>query len=116
MMTGVDTIDIGSDADTFTAYHDFDMPHIVFGGQGASMMGLRLRLTGPVPACLVATIAYEDGGQGMDTSSVKTYQESDGSFTTKPLWVPGYFPSLFTVHSTVGGKDQRVHLGTPDDM
>jgi hypothetical protein len=116
MMTGVDTIEIGSDADTFTAYHDFDKPHIVYGGQGASMMGIRVRLTGSVPACLVETVAYQDGGQGTNTSSVKTYMEADGSFTTKPLWVPGYFPTLFTVHADTGGKSQNVRLGAPDDM
>src|SRR5579859_7570843 len=90
------TIQIGSDGDPFTAYHDFDQPHIVRGGQGASMMGIRMRVTGSnVPSCLAQITAYDDGGQGMSNSPVKTYGESDGSYTTKPLWIPGYFPSLF---------------------
>lgn len=108
----VDTIEIGRDAETFTAYQDFEMPHIVVGGQGASMMGVRLRLTGTVPACLKQHTGYEDNGaEGHNDTPVKTYREPDGSYTTKPLWIPGYFPSMFSIHVDCGGKSQLVRLG-----
>jgi hypothetical protein len=111
------TIQIGSDADPFTAYQIADAPHIVRGGQGATMMGIRLRINASsVPPCLTQVTAYEDGAQGMNSSPIKTYQESDGSYTTKPLWIPGYFPATFTVRVDAGGITQRVRLGTPLDM
>src|SRR5438874_12671402 len=113
----VATVEVGSDADPFVAYHDLDQPHVVFGGQGAAMMGIRLRLTGNVPACLAQSTAYEDNmASGSNRSPVNTYKEADGSYTTRPLWIPGYFPSFFTVHVDAGGQTARVHLGTPLDM
>jgi hypothetical protein len=114
----VDTITVGRDDDVFTAYHDGDLPHIVRGGQGAEMMGIRLKLTGAgVPACLSQMTSYQDNGaQGRSSSPVKTYRESDGSYTTKALWIPGYFPSSFSVLVAAGGRMQSVRLGIPDDM
>jgi hypothetical protein len=106
-----DTVEIGSSADVFTAFHDGDRPDIVVGGQGSSMMGVRLRLTGAaIPSCLTQSTTYEDGAHGGGSDAVNTYQEPDGSYTTRPMWLPGYFPTQFSIHAVAGGQEALVHL------
>jgi hypothetical protein len=106
----VDSIEIGRDDATFTAYHDGDTAKIVTGGQGASMMGVRVRLMGTVPSCIDQTTEYLSPASGMNNTPVKTYQEADGSFTTKALWVPGGFSTMFDLQVTIGAKSAVVHL------
>ena len=109
------TIEIGAADDLFRAYHDGDAPHIVEGGQGLTMMGVRLRLTGAdVPACLAQSTGFQDlSGMRLAGSSdpLKTYPESDGSFTTRPVWIPSSFPASFDIVTVVGSQTGRVRCG-----
>jgi hypothetical protein len=115
--TGViDGIVIGHD-DPFVAYSDGDRPQIVIGGQGSPMMGIRLKLTGSsVPDCLSQSTAFEAPAQGSNGVPLRTYAGTDGSYNTKALWIPGYFPYSFNVAVTAGGKTQRVRLGELLDL
>jgi hypothetical protein len=106
----VDSLEIGRDDDVFVAYHDGDTAKVITGGQGSTMMGVRIRLTGTVPNCLAQTTQYLSPAQGMSSDPVKTYAQTDGSFITKPLWIPGEFPATFDLQVTVGQKLTVVHL------
>jgi hypothetical protein len=116
----ISLIEIGRDDDVFTPYHDGDMPKVVVGGQGSEMMGLRLRITpaGDVPPCLMQRTEYLPPADGHSTTPLRTYYETDGSFTTKPLWIPGYLPDAFDVRVTSGQGNEAatatVHLGNVD--
>jgi hypothetical protein len=106
----VATIEIGRDDDLFTPYHDGDTAKIIRGGQGSTMMGVRLRLTGTVPSCLAQSTQYLMPASGMNSDPVKTYPQTDGSFTTKALWIPGGFAPMFDVQVTIGSQMAVVHL------
>ena len=109
------SLEIGRDDEVFTPYHDGDPPKIVIGGQGSTMMGLRLRLQGSnIPPCLEQRTEYLAPGDGHSASPLKTYSEADGSFTTRPLWVPGYLPDAFDLRVTSGQTIATVHLGNVD--
>jgi hypothetical protein len=111
----VDTIEIGSsDESGFFPYHDGDAAMVVTGGQGAPMMGIRLRLTGAsVPACLVQTTEYADGAVGSSSAPLVTYARPDGSHDTRPLWIPGQFSPTFRVVVSAGGRRASVSLASP---
>jgi hypothetical protein len=113
----VDSLEIGDDLDPFTPYHDGDLPHVIVGGQGLTMMGIRLRMRGAdVPSCIQQATHYEVGG--MDTGgsdvAVNTYAEPDGTRVTKPLWMPGEFGHDDFVIAVAGGTTTTVHLVDPN--
>jgi hypothetical protein len=90
----VSSVEIGAAADTFTPVADGDVTPLVIGGQGGSMVVVRVRLRGAnVPSCLAQrTIVYAGSGAELaeENEALLTYPETDGSRTTKPLYVRMY--------------------------
>ncbi len=95
----VATLELGSDADPFAPLADGDVIMRRIGGQGATMIIVRLRVSGPsAPACLAQSTAVTSpdapGLQVADSNvSLATTLELDGTRTTPQLLLPGYYPS-----------------------
>jgi hypothetical protein len=88
------SVEIGGGTDPFAPLADGDVTPKVLGGQGGSMVVVRLRLRGTdVPSCLAQrTIVYAASGAELDEEGVAllTYPEADGSRTTKALYARMY--------------------------
>ncbi|MGZ3406989.1 MAG: hypothetical protein ACXVAN_11135 [Polyangia bacterium] len=118
----VDAVEIGaaSSADlagqhtTFTPLADGDGMSLIYGGQGATMLGFILRVTGAsAPSCLgQQTIISDTGGARVtgSTAPLTTYAQPDGTRLTKPIWLPAEYPATFVVDTSAGGKSVTVHL------
>jgi hypothetical protein len=97
---------------------DGDMPRFATGGQGLTMLPLRLRLDGPSPPACVAQATRVIGPMGMELAHsmnpLETYAQPDGSRTTKAeyLVIGGPQPSV-DVQVVVGTLTTQVHLGEP---
>jgi len=80
----------------FTLYNEGDTVTPVRGGQGATMIGLRLRLSGAAPPeCVAQRTTFTDvDGARLATADVplRTYQDVAAQRTTKTLWIPAEFP------------------------
>jgi hypothetical protein len=113
----VDALELGAaggdelrgDPGPFSPLADGDGVSLVRGGQGAFMVGWRLRLTGgAVPDCLLQDLGIANTPDGGDpvrwSKTVRTYVELDGTRTTHPMWVPGYYALPFRVTVTAGGQ------------
>lgn len=76
--------------DPFTPFTDGQVVELVTGGQGFLMLPVRMKLTGDVPDCLAQSSSLIDsdrGDVGHWEQPLNTYAESDGSRTTKPLYM-----------------------------
>lgn len=114
---GVATIEIGPNEDTFRPFAQNEAVALVQGGQGGSMLPLRLRLTGTsVPECIAqaTSVSYDMQTLASDSAPLRTYAESDGSRTTKALFVVLDFGpqsgSTVVVTVSVGGQMTALPL------
>ena len=86
-----DSVQIGiGDENTFTLLNDGDVAVPVTGGQGLSMLPIRIQLAGAVPDCVQADLTLEDGGEliaHQALATAKTYGQPDGTFLTKPNYI-----------------------------
>ena len=118
----VDTLELGAATSTdlaggstaFAPLHDGDGVTLIRGGQGATMLGLKLRISGAtVPTCLgQSTIINDTTGARITTASapVATYDQPDNTRITKPIWLPGAYPSTFVVTVMAGAQSLTLHL------
>jgi hypothetical protein len=99
---------------TFTPLHDGDGMSLVHGGQGATMLGFVLRVTGAsAPSCLgqQTSVTDTDGARvTASTAPLTTYAQPDGSRETHPIWLPADYPATFVVTSAATGQSVAVHL------
>jgi hypothetical protein len=124
--SGIDTLTLGSGFDTWSPYANGDSPLFAVGGQGLTMLVVRLRITGAAaPACLsqTSTVQASDIHQlvGVDHVARTTYAQADGSRITQPMYIvlEGFFSasSPLQLETTVGGLTQSVSLGSlPSDL
>src|SRR5262249_5904612 len=114
----VDTVEIGTgDDDTFTALHDGDPVTLAFGGQGASVMPVRIRLSGAAtPSCLTqsTTVAIGQELLGQSHSPLKTYAQTDGTSLTKPDYIvlerPPSSTETFAITVAAGQRTVSVQV------
>jgi hypothetical protein len=93
----VGTLELGGPGDPFQPLADGDTIMRQIGGQGATMIVVRLRVTGGnQPACLAQSTHVEsaaDGGTvGQSSVALLTTLQPDGTRTTGQLLLPGYYP------------------------
>jgi hypothetical protein len=94
----VAALEIGANEDPFRSYNDGDTIDSVVGGQGATMVVVRLRVRGPsAPDCLAqSTHLYAADGSGdvlaQSNASLTATLALDGTRTTAPLLLPGRIP------------------------
>jgi hypothetical protein len=96
----VDALELGaSEEAAFTPLADGDPVNVVVGGQGATMIIVRLRVRGaPAPLCLPQSTSVTAPDDPLDVlarsdASLATNLESDGSRSTGQLLLPGRYPS-----------------------
>jgi hypothetical protein len=86
-----DSVAIGTgDDSTFTVLNDGDVAIPVTGGQGLSMLPIRMHFAGAVPDCVQADLTLEDNFQliaHQSLATAKTYAQPDGTFLTKPNYI-----------------------------
>jgi hypothetical protein len=89
--TGITSIEIGAPASgAFQPYTDDQIVMYQTGGQGSTMLPVRLRFNGSnLPSCVPesAMVSYAGNPIASDANPVKTYAESDGTRTTKPIYL-----------------------------
>ena len=118
----IDTLELGAATSTdlaggttaFAPLHDGDGVTLIRGGQGANMLGLKLRISGAsAPTCLgQSTVISDTTGARITSASapVATYDQPDSTRVTKPIWLPGAYPSTFVVTVMAGGQSLTLHL------
>jgi len=84
------------------------------GGQGATMLGFILRVSGATaPSCLgqQTTITGSDGARvTASTIPLATYTQPDGTRVTKPIWLPADYPATFLAGVAAGNQSIALHL------
>ena len=118
----IDTLELGGATNTdlaggmspFAPLHDGDGVMLIRGGQGATMIGLVVRVSGAsAPTCLGQATAVTDGAGARITGAtppLATYAQPDGTRLTKPLWLPADYPSTFLVSTTAASHTLALHL------
>jgi hypothetical protein len=133
--TGVTAVQIGPgivpDGTPFVPYADGDPPQTVGGGQGLTMIPVRLLVSGAnPPECLAqSTIVCNDpdcanGGFAHSDVSVHTYVDAGGRSTHPLFIVLDDNLEVKSLRTTVGGVTKLVRFGdgldmslpVPDDM
>lgn len=110
---GITSIELGlGDDNAFIPLEDGTSVTTVRGGQGSSMLPVRYRLRGAsLPACIEQTSSLRSGEQQLFAEipyRLKTYEEADGSRTTKTFFMildsdpPA--GSRADLHLEIGGK------------
>jgi hypothetical protein len=98
----------------FMPLADGDGMTLVHGAQGANMLGFVLRVSGAAaPACLQQQTTVTDSAGARVTGStapLATYAQPDGTRTTRPLWLPAEYPTMFVVSVTSGDQSLAMHL------
>lgn len=89
---GITSIELGtSDESTFVPIENGTAVTTVRGGQGASMLPVRYRLRGSsLPECIEQKTSLRSGEQQLFAEipyQIKTYEEADGSRTTKAFYM-----------------------------
>jgi len=119
---GVDTLllgagnpaDLSGAMSPFQPLHDGDAVSVIRGGQGATMVGFTLEVSGAAPpTCLgqQLTITGTDGTYVTESSTpVTTYGQADGSRVTHAIWLPASYPATFVVEAQVGAQMVTLHL------
>ncbi len=124
------TLEVGSgDSGTFQPFTDGQVIEFAHGGQGATMLPIRLRFGGTMlPACVQETSSITAHGTTVasDANPVKTYDAGDGTRTTKAIYLVIGFDepqagSIITVTATAGGQTvmrqlQVAGVPLPDAM
>ncbi len=102
----------------FVAWNDGDAPSLVTGGQGATMLVMRIAVRGnQPPTCLAQRTVVAN--QVSDATPRTTYAAPDGSRVTKDMYIVlGGFPfGPLDVSTTVAGTTVTRHLGgAPRDL
>ncbi len=118
----IDMLEIGVEAAgtaPFEAYEDGAPVTLVIGGQGSSMVPLRIRVAGEAtPACLSQTTQARAGvaGEeiGSESSPLRTYDLGDGTRATETLYLPLYYSpqvgSTLELEVSSGGTTTTVAL------
>jgi hypothetical protein len=117
----IDTLEIGAGVPPafgteppFMPLADGDGMKLVHGAQGANMLGFVLRVSGATaPQCLHQQTMVADSAGARVTSSTSplaTYAQPDGTRTTKPLWLPAEYPTMFVVDVTADNQSVALHL------
>jgi hypothetical protein len=120
----IDSLEVGAATATelaggsspFSPLHDGDGMTLIRGGQGASMLGFVLRVSGAsAPSCLGQSTTVTDTTGGRVTAAtppLATYAQPDGTRLTKPMWLPADYPANFVVSVTAGNQalTLRLHL------
>jgi hypothetical protein len=99
------------------ALTDGDLLWLVRGGQGATMVPVRLILRGPeVPSCIAQDTQVMVDGKlaGRNRDSVATYEYQPGARITRSLWLPGAYADSATVSTDVTGLKPSVSVLTVD--
>lgn len=108
------TTDLAGGATAFTPLHDGDGVTLVRGAQGANMLGFKLRVTGAAaPTCLGQQTTITDTGGARVTGSsppLATYEQPDGTRSSKPIWLPADYPATFIVSVTAANQSLTLHL------
>jgi hypothetical protein len=109
----VGTLELGGPGDPFQPLADGDTIMKQIGGQGASMIVVRLRVSGGnQPACLAQATHVEsaaDGGTvGQSSVALTTTLEPDGTRVTGQLLLPGYYPEGHGIFVTTQAGGQTV--------
>ncbi len=119
---GIDGVELGAatSADlagaptTFAPLHDGDGLSLLYGSQGATMLGFILRVSGDsAPACLGQQTVVDDPSGAFVTSAtapVTTYAQPDGTRVTHPMWLPAAYPPNFVVSVTALDQSLALHL------
>jgi hypothetical protein len=116
------TLEIGpgdfDDKAPFQPWKDGDEVHMILGGQGGLMIGVRIRVTGagPLPTCLpqVTHVNAEDGKELQKVATaLKTYAAQDGTRVTRTLFVAQNLPERFQVVVEAGGLQTLRTLRMP---
>jgi len=117
----IDTLELGAGVPPafgseppFMPLADGDGMKLVRGAQGANMLGFVLRVSGAAaPTCLgQQTMVTDSAGVRVtgSTSPLATYAQPDGTRTTKPLWLPAEYPTMFVVSVTSENQSVALHL------
>ncbi len=111
---GATTTDLAGGMSPFAPLSDGDGVMLIRGGQGATMIGLVLRVSGAsAPSCLgQSTVITDSAGARVTSASppLATYAQPDGTRLTKPLWLPADYPSTFVVTTTAANQSLALHL------
>jgi hypothetical protein len=116
------TLEIGpgdfDDQAPFQPWKDGDEVHMIRGGQGGLMIGVRIRVTGAgaLPTCLPqVTHVKAEGGKELQkvATALKTYAVQDGSRVTRTLFMALDVPERFQVAVEAGGLQTLRTLRLP---
>lgn len=106
--------DAGTDEALFVPLSDGDVIYFVHGSQGASMIGLRLRVTGnDALSCLRQSTTVTDlAGErvALLSAPLKTYPLEEGGRATSTFWLPGVFPEQVTVTTEAAQRSIALQL------
>lgn len=106
--------DLAGHPSSFAPLHDGDGVTLLRGGQGATMLGFILRVSGAAaPSCLGQQTAITDPAGARVTGStapLTTYAQPDGTRLTKPIWLPADYPATFVVNTSAGGQSVSLQL------
>jgi len=104
------------DSGGYTSIADYDVIPFTYGGQGSPMIGVNLRMTGSVPDCMgqqADVRRFDDELLATDGFAHGTYQQDDGSFTTKGIFLvmsEEYYGLFARVIVTAGGQTAERHV------
>jgi hypothetical protein len=117
---GVDSFEIGAGHldGSFIPWMDGSLPSFAVGGQGSTMLVMRIRISGAnPPSCLqqktVVTVSSSSSETGRDTTPRKTYEAGSGQRVTDDMYIiidDNIYGGL-TVTTTIGALEVTRHLG-----
>lgn len=105
----------------FESWAAVDTAYVTTGLQGGYMIGVSLRVPGDAPACLAQRTTASAGGRVVaeEDSPLKTYEQVDGTRTTKTMWLVFAdrppLDSQVEVTTVAGGKASTVSLTIAPD-
>jgi hypothetical protein len=120
----IDSIEVGAGTPDDLAGHptpfvplqNGDGLTLIHGGQGATMLGFILRVSGAfAPSCLgQQTVVTDPSGEHVTsaTAPLTTYAEPDGTHVTHAMWLPAAYPPSFVVTVTALGQSLALQLHT----
>lgn len=127
-MSGIDNLELGPGSDAtdeaagFFRYSDGSRGDYLTGGQGLTMIRVRIRVTGAhAPACLGQLTGLSSGSfsRGSDDVPRVTYAQPDGTRVTHNMFIvldPSYNDAPNVLTTTVGGLTARVMLDQGPDL
>ena len=99
------------DPASFVPYQDNDVIPVTVGGQGSTMIVLRLRFTGQTDDCVEQDISVTDR-DGNRVSGVPqplvVDHDPQGRAVSHAIYLPGFYPRRFQVSSRAGGTTRAA--------